>query len=129
MSIQRIISDKLPKAVGPYSHASYVKGWLYASGQLPIDPVSGNMPATIGDQTHQVFANLKALLAEKGMTFDHVVKTTVFLNDIADFATVNGVYGQYFSQDHYPALSAFQVGKLPLNAGIEIELVAYKEEV
>ena len=110
MSIQRIISDKLPKAVGPYSHASYVKGWLYASGQLPIDPVSGNMPATIGDQTHQVFANLKALLA-------------------ADFATVNGVYGQYFSQDHYPARSAFQVGKLPLNAGIEIELVAYKEEV
>ncbi len=119
-----IMSSGAPKAVGPYSQAVRANGFLFVSGQIPMDAITGEMVyGGIVVQTHQVFANLKAILAAEMLSFKDVVKCTVFLNDMKDFQAMNEVYGEYFKEDK-PARSCVQVAKLPRDAGVEIELIA-----
>lgn len=119
-----IHTDKAPKAVGPYTQAIQTDTLLFTSGQIPLDPASGKLvEGGIEDQTRQVMANLKAVLQAAGSDFDQVVKATVFLADINEFAAFNAVYAQYFPAEP-PARSAFQVAALPLGARVEIEMVA-----
>ncbi len=118
-----INSPEAPAAVGPYSHAAQVGNVLFCSGQIPLDP--GSMQIVEGGieaQTEQVIANIKALLATVDATLDNVAKTTIFLTDLGDFATVNGIYSEAFG-DHKPARSTIQVAALPLGASVEIECV------
>lgn len=123
----RIHTDKAPAAIGPYSQAVLAGDFLYVSGQLPLDPVSGAMAGdTAAEQAEQSIRNLSAILEAAGMTLDDVVKTTVFLADIADFAAVNEVYAKHFTGAVLPARAAFAVRDLPKGAKVEIELVAYK---
>ena len=113
-----------PKAVGPYSPAVRTGNLLFCSGQLPIDPATGKIEAqSIEEQTQQVFANIRALLTSQGMNLSHIVKTTVFLQDMKDFSAMNGVYSAAMGE-HKPARSTIQVAALPLAASVEIELVA-----
>ena len=122
-------TDKAPLAIGPYSQGINTGNLLFLSGQLPICPEKGEIVATdIEGQTRQSLENVKAILASAGCTMDDVVKTTVFLQDIADFAKMNGVYAEFFSEGNYPARSAFQVAALPKEALVEIEVVALKAE-
>ena len=115
-----------PAAIGPYSQAVEANGTLYISGQLPINPAVGKIEAIdITAQTEQAFANINAILTEAGYTFADVVKSTVFLSDIADFAGMNEVYKKYY-QTECPARSAFAVKALPLGALVEIETIAAK---
>lgn len=125
--MKRIINtENAPAAIGPYSQAVEVNGILYISGQIPINPRAGKIEATdISTQTEQVFANINAILTEAGYTFADVVKSTVFLSDIADFAGMNDVYKKYY-QSECPARSAFAVKALPLGALVEIETIAAK---
>jgi 2-iminobutanoate/2-iminopropanoate deaminase len=125
--MKRVINtSKAPAAIGPYSQAIEVNGTLYVSGQIPINPAAGKIEATgITSQTEQVFENISAILKEAGYTFDDVVKSTVFLSDIADFAGMNEVYKKYY-QTECPARSAFAVNALPLGALVEIETIAAK---
>lgn len=121
-------TDKAPLAIGPYSQGVDTGNLLFLSGQLPICPEQGDIVSTdIEGQTRQSLENVKAILASAGCTMDDVVKTTVFLNDIADFGKMNGVYVEFFSEGNFPARSAFQVAALPKNALIEIEVVALKK--
>ena len=123
----RIHTDKAPAAIGPYSQAVLAGDFLYVSGQLPLDPVSGAMAGdTAAEQAEQSIRTLSAILEEAGMTLDDVVKTTVLLADIADFAAVNEVYAKHFTGAVLPARAAFAVRDLPKGAKVEIELVAYK---
>ena len=123
----RIHTDKAPAAIGPYSQAVLAGDFLYVSGQLPLDPVSGAMAGdTAAEQAEQSIRNLSAILEAAGMTLDDVVKTTVLLADIADFAAVNEVYAKHFTGAVRPARAAFAVRDLPKGAKVEIELVAYK---
>lgn len=125
--MKRIISTpNAPAAIGPYSQAVEINGMLFVSGQIPINPQVGKIEATeISAQTEQVFANINAILTEAGYTFADVVKSTVFLSDIADFAAMNDVYKKYY-QTECPARSAFAVKALPLGALVEIETIAAK---
>lgn len=125
--MKRIINtENAPAAIGPYSQAVEVNGILYISGQIPINPRAGKIEATdISTQTEQVFANINAILSEAGYRFTDVVKSTVFLSDIADFAGMNDVYKKYY-QVECPARSAFAVKALPLGALVEIETIAAK---
>lgn len=120
-----IATQNAPKAVGPYSQAIEVNGTLYVSGQIPVVPADGSVPESIEDQTRQSLKNVGAILAEAGMSYDNVVKTTVLLNDIADFAAMNAVYAEYFTGDK-PARACYQVAALPLGVKVEIEAVAVK---
>lgn len=120
-----IATSNAPAAIGPYSQAIEIKGLVFCSGQLPIDPRTGEMPAGIKEQTIQSLANVKAILEEAGLTIDNVVKTTVLLADINDFAAMNEVYGETFSAP-YPARSAFAAKDLPKGALVEIEVIASK---
>lgn len=122
---QKIISTPLaPAAIGPYSQAVRFGGLIITSGQLPIDPVTGTMPADIAGQTRQSLKNVQAILAEAGIGMDKVVKTTVFLNDMQDFAAMNQVYTAFFDESGYPARSAVEVARLPKDALVEIEAIA-----
>lgn len=116
-------SEKVPAAIGPYSPGIKAGNTLFLSGQLGIDAATGKMPEDVAAQAAQSLANVEALLAAAGATFDNVVKTTVLLADIADFATVNEVYASKFSEP-FPARSAFQVAALPAGARVEIECIA-----
>jgi 2-iminobutanoate/2-iminopropanoate deaminase len=123
MNRQIIATDNAPKAIGPYSQAVAANGFLFTSGQLPIDPATGQLvTGTIEEQAHQVLKNLSAIAKSAGAGLADAVKTTVFLSDINNFKAVNAVYDQYFTEP-FPARSAFQVGALPLNAAIEVEAV------
>ena len=115
-----------PAAIGPYSQAICCGDLVFTSGQLPLDPVSGTMPAAIEEQTRQSLTNIKAVLEAAGLTMDDVVKTTVFLQNMGDFAAMNGVYATFFSEGKFPARSAVEVAKLPKGALVEIEAVASK---
>ena len=116
---------KIPNAVGPYSAFRQAGDYLYISGQIGINPETSKIEGvTVEEQTKQVMENLKAILENNGLTTANVVKTLVLLDNINDFVTVNEIYGQYFEQP-YPARSAFEVGKLPLGALVEIEAIAY----
>lgn len=125
--MKRIINtDKAPKAVGPYSQAVEVNGTLYVSGQVPIDPATSKfVEGGIREQTVQVFKNIEAILEEAGFSFDDVVKSTVLLNDMNDFAAMNEVYASIYTKD-MPARAAYQVAKLPMGALVEIETIAVK---
>ena len=121
----RVIStEKAPAAIGPYSQASQVGNLIYTSGQIPIDPATGNfVEGGIKEQTRQSLTNIQAILEEAGLTMGNVVKTTVFMADMADFADMNSVYAEFFSEP-YPARSAVAVKTLPKGALVEIEVVA-----
>jgi len=120
-----IASNNAPAAIGPYSQAIEAAGLVFASGQLPVDPASGQIPEGIEAQAKNSLSNLSAVLQAAGCTMDDVVKTTVFLADMADFSAVNAVYGEMFSAP-FPSRSCFQVAKLPKDAKIEIEAIAVK---
>ena len=121
-----VFSEKAPAAIGPYSQAIKTEKTIYVSGQLPIDPATGKfVEGGVAEQTHQSLKNVKAILNEAGYDFCDVVKTTVFLSDIADFAAMNEVYKQYY-QSECPARSAFAVKSLPMGALVEIETIASK---
>lgn len=113
-----------PKAVGPYSQAVHLGGLLFCSGQIPIDPVAGQITATdVEGQTRQVFANIRAVLASQKLELTSVVKATVFLQSMSDFPAVNALYAEEFGL-HKPARSTVEVAKLPLGALVEIEVIA-----
>lgn len=119
-----IATSKAPGAIGPYSQAIIAGTMIYTSGQLPIDPETGEMVANeIALQTRMCLKNVKAILEEAGSNMDKIVKTTVFLSDMANFVKMNEVYKEFFSGD-FPARSAFQVARLPKDALVEIEVVA-----
>jgi len=118
-----IATKSAPDALGPYEQAIDTGATVYTSGQLGLDPATGTLPEGIEAQTHQALKNLQAVLAEAGLSFANVVKTTVFVQDLGDFATVNAIYATYFTQG-YPARSCVQVAALPKNALIEIECIA-----
>lgn len=119
-----IHTQQAPAAIGPYSQAVKVGSLVFVSGQIPVDPATGAFAGPdIETQTHQSLKNLKAILEEAGSGLDKVVKTTVFLQDMNDFAAMNGVYAQYFKEP-FPARAAVQVGRLPKDALVEIECVA-----
>lgn len=122
---QVLATEQAPAAIGPYSQGIAAGETVYVSGQLPLDPATGAFPEGIAAQTAQSLKNIQAILAQQGMTLANVVKTTVFLADINDFAEMNKVYGEFFTQP-YPARSAVQVAKLPKNAPLEIECIAVK---
>lgn len=123
--MKKIISTKnAPAAIGPYSQAVSVNGFLFTSGQIGIVPSTGNLAGDdIMSQTKQVMENLKNILMEKGLTFSNVVKTTVYIKDMGDFATVNAIYAEYFDE-YAPARSCIAVSALPKGALIEIEVIA-----
>jgi len=123
---QIIHTDKAPAAIGPYSQAIDLGDLIITSGQIPLDPASGTFPQGIEAQTRQALSNVKAILASVGLTMDSVVKTTVFLKDMNDFAAMNGVYAAFFTEGNYPARSAVEVARLPKDALVEIEVIAKK---
>ncbi len=122
--MKTIYTLNAPKPIGPYAQAVVSNGLLFTSGQIPLDPVTNELVGPdIESQTRQVLKNLAAVLEQAGTSPEKVVKTTIFLQDLADFALVNGLYGDFFG-DHKPARSTIQVAALPKSARIEIELVA-----
>lgn len=124
--MKKVIStDKAPGAIGPYSQAIDTGTFVYASGQIPINPADGSIPEGITAQTAQSLANVKAILAEAGLTVDNVVKTTVFLANMSDFGAMNEVYGATFTAP-YPARSAVAVKDLPKGVLVEIEVIALR---
>jgi 2-iminobutanoate/2-iminopropanoate deaminase len=120
-----IATTKAPGAIGPYSQAIEANGMVFISGQLPINPATGEMPEGVSAQTEQSLKNLEAILNEAGCTFDNVVKSTCYLADMSYFGEMNAVYGKYFKGD-YPARAAFAVKELPKKALVEIEMIAAK---
>lgn len=123
--MKAIKTEKAPAAIGPYSQAIEANGFVYASGQLPINPQTGQFPEGIKAQTRQSLENARAILAEAGLTMANVVKTTVLLANIEDFAAMNEVYAEFFSEP-FPARSAFAVKAVPKGALVEIECIATK---
>ena len=120
-----VATDKAPAAIGPYAQANIIGDLVITSGQIPIDPATGNrVEGDIEAQTKQVFENLKAVLEAAGSGLDKIVKTTCFMDNMNDFAKMNEVYASFFSGD-YPSRSAVEVAKLPKGALIEIEAIAY----
>ena len=123
MEIKKIHTDNAPAAIGPYSQAMVVNGMVFTSGQIAINPASGEVEATdITGQTEQVMKNLEAVLTEAGSGFDKAVKTTCFLADMGDFAVFNEIYGKYFTSK--PARSCVAVKTLPKNVLVEVEVIA-----
>lgn len=123
MSLKVIASEQAPKAIGPYAQAIQVGDLLFTSGQIPLNLEGNVVEGGIEEQTRQVFANLQAVLAEAGATFSDVVKATVFMKDMGDFAAMNAIYGEAFG-DHKPARSAVEVARLPRDVKVEIEVIA-----
>ena len=121
-----ISTDKAPAAIGPYSQAREFGGMILTSGQIPLDPATGVFPEGIEAQTRQSLCNIRSILEAAGTDMGHVVKTTVFLSDMNNFAAMNGVYAEFFTEGSYPARSAVEVARLPKDALIEIEAVAVK---
>ena len=123
-----IFTSEAPAAIGPYSQGIRSGRFLFCSGQIPLDPKSGEMiSGDITTQTRRVMDNIAGLLRTEGLTFDHIVKTTIFLTNLGDFQTVNEVYGSYFKNDP-PARSTVQVSALPRGANVEIEVIAAATE-
>lgn len=120
-----IATEKAPAAIGPYSQANKFGNLVITSGQLPIDMVTGAFPEGIEAQTKASLENVKTILENAGSSMDKVLKTTVFLKDINDFAAMNGVYATFFSEGSYPSRSAIEVARLPKDALVDIEAIAY----
>ena len=122
-----IATTNAPAAIGPYSQAIDCGSLLITSGQIPIDPATGNLvECDITAQTRQSLTNVKAILEAAGLTMDNVAKTTVFLAHMSDFAAMNAVYAEFFTEGNYPARSAVEVGALPKGALVEIETICLK---
>ena len=126
MATKSIIKPaKSPAAVGPYNHAVRIGDLLFSAGQIPLDPATGNLvPGDIKAQTERVLQNVKTLLEDQNLTFANVVKSTVFLTNLGDFAGMNEIYAKYFT-DGFPARSTVQVSALPKGANVEIEIIAH----
>ncbi len=124
MNKKIILTDAAPAPVGPYSQAVLSGGLLFCAGQIPLTPEGTVVDGDVAAQTEQVFANIKAVLAAAGATLDHVVKTTVFLQSMDDFAAMNGVYARHFKDGLEPARSAVEVARLPKDVRVEIEVIA-----
>ncbi|MCO6565625.1 MAG: RidA family protein [Apibacter sp.] len=118
-----INTDNAPVAIGPYSQAIKVNNFLFISGQIPVNPKTGEVPVSIDEQTHQVMKNIEAILIEANLNWNNVVKTTIFLQNLNNFTIVNEIYASYFS-DTYPARECVQVSALPKNVLIEISVIA-----
>ena len=117
-------TTKAPAPIGPYSQAVIANNTLYVSGQIPLNPTTGELSnADIAAETKQVMENLKAILTEAGVSFENVVKTTIFLTDMNNFGTVNTIYGSYFTA-HFPARETVQVSRLPKDVNVEISVIA-----
>ncbi|WZL80141.1 RidA family protein [Vallitaleaceae bacterium 9-2] len=123
MEKKAIITSNAPKAIGPYSQAVQIGDFLYTSGQIPINPQTGDIPTGIDNQARQSLENVQAILAEAGLTMEKVVKMTVYLKDLNHFEHVNAIYASFFQQP-YPARSAIEVARLPKDVLIEIEAIA-----
>lgn len=122
-----ILTPNAPSAIGPYAQANLCNGVLYISGQIPVNPSTGELVEGITAETHQVMKNLKAVLEEAEMNFKNVVKSTIFLKDMNDFAAVNEVYASYLEKDAYPARETVQVAGLPKNVSVEISMIAHQD--
>ncbi|MBR1450131.1 MAG: RidA family protein [Lachnospiraceae bacterium] len=118
-----IATDKAPAAIGPYSQAIEAGGFVFASGQIPVDPATGNIPDGIEAQAKQALTNVKNLMEASGLSMDNIVKTSVFIKDMNDFAKVNEVYASFFESD-FPARSCVEVARLPKDVLIEVEVIA-----
>lgn len=125
MEIKAVSTVNAPAAIGPYSQAIAAGDFVYLSGQLGVDPVSGNMENGVEAQAERAISNMKAILAEAGLDISRVIKTTVFLKDMGDFAAVNAIYAKHFQQP-YPARSCVQVAELPKAGLVEIEAVCVR---
>ena len=123
--IKQISTDKAPAAIGPYSQALDLGNMVFVSGQIPVDPKTGTMPESVEAQAVQALTNLKNVLAAAGLGMENVVKTVVFLQDLADFAVVNGIYEGFFKAP-FPARSCVAVAAIPKGAKLEIECIAVK---
>jgi 2-iminobutanoate/2-iminopropanoate deaminase len=124
MMKKAIQTDRAPRAIGPYSQAIRANGFIFVSGQIPLDPARGEIVGTtIEEQTHQVLKNIQAILEAAGSSMAEVVKATVYLSDMNDFAKMNAIYAQYFPEP-FPARAAFQVARLPRDVKVEIEVMA-----
>ena len=122
-----INTSKAPAPIGPYNQAVLIKDTLYISGQIPIDPTTGELvEGNIKAETRQSMENLKAILAEAGMTFGHVIKSSIFIKDMNQFAQINEVYGTYFDADTAPARETVEVANLPKFVNVEISMIAVK---
>ena len=119
-----IATNKAPSAIGPYSQGIKANGFVFTSGQIPLDPATGAFPEGIKAQTRQSLLNVKAILEQAGTSIDKVIKTTVFLSDMNNFAAMNEVYAEIFGSSNHPSRSAVQVGRLPKDALVEIEVIA-----
>jgi 2-iminobutanoate/2-iminopropanoate deaminase len=126
MSKTIISTTKAPAAIGPYSQANFVNGVLYISGQIPIDPATGNLVDGIEKETHQVMKNLKSILEEAGLSFSNVVKATIFLKSMDDFTAMNEIYASYLDPNSFPARETVQVACLPKNVSVEISMIAHQ---
>ncbi len=125
--IEIVATEEAPAAIGPYSQAVVAGGVVYASGQIPLDPKTGEVErGDVGAQTHRVFRNLRAVLRAAGSDLDHVLRCTVYLSDMADFGTVNGIYAEYFGE-HRPARATVQAGGLPKGVDVEIDAIALQK--
>jgi 2-iminobutanoate/2-iminopropanoate deaminase len=124
--MKKIIStDKAPKAIGPYSQAVEANGFIFISGQLPVNPLDASIPQTIKEQTEMVIKNIEAILLSEGLTLKNVVKTTVFMTDLTKFSEMNEVYSKFFSSEP-PARTTVEVRNLPKGVMIEIECIAVR---
>jgi 2-iminobutanoate/2-iminopropanoate deaminase len=126
--MKKIVStDRAPKAIGPYSQAVSANGFLFLSGQIPLDPATGGVvKGSIAEQTERVLESVRGVLEAAGLSFDHVVKTTVFLKDMGEFAAMNEVYSRYFANEP-PARSTVEVARLPRDVRVEIEVIAVED--
>ena len=121
-----ISTPDAPAAIGPYSQANLANGILYISGQIPLNPETGKLVEGIDKETHQVMKNLQAILSEAGLSFKNVVKATIFLKNMDDFAVMNDIYASYLDADHYPARDTVPVSCLPKNVDIELSMIAHQ---
>jgi 2-iminobutanoate/2-iminopropanoate deaminase len=124
MKIDYVATDDAPKAIGPYSQAIKASGFVYTSGQIPLDPATGELVGgPFEDHVHRVFRNLQAILTAAGTDFSRVIKATVYVTDLANFGALNSIYASYFG-DHKPARTTVEVPALPKGATVEIDLIA-----
>lgn len=121
-----VATSAAPAAIGPYSQGNIFGNLVFTSGQVPLDPATGEIVGTtIEEQTEQVFKNIKAILEEAGSSFDKVLKTTVFIKDMNDFGKMNAIYAKFFTEGSFPSRSAVEVARLPKDVLVEIETIAY----
>lgn len=125
--MKEVFTNKAPEAIGPYSQAMIAGDFIYTSGAIGIDPATGEVVEGIEAQTHQVMKNLQAILEEAGTDFSKVVKFTIYLDSMEDFATVNEIYGSYL-EEPYPARSTIEVSRLPKDVLVEIDAIVYIKE-